>query len=84
VDLQPGERREVLIDLHADQTSYTGVAGHRQVDPGAVELRVGASSTDIRARLDLVLTGERRRVDHTRVMSPRTTSRPLSRGSATP
>ena len=84
VDLGPGERREVLIDLHADQTSYTGVAGHRQVDPGAVELRVGASSTDIRARLDLVLTGERRRVDHTRVMSPRTTSRPLSRGSATP
>ena len=49
VDLAPGQPRTVVITLHADLTSYTGRSGRRQVDPGAVELRVGASSADIRA-----------------------------------
>ena len=49
VSLAPGQSRTVVIDLHADLTSYTGRAGRRQVDPGEAELRIGASSTDIRA-----------------------------------
>lgn len=70
VDLAPGDERTVCIELHADLTSYTGRAGHRQVDPGAVELRIGASSTDIRAAVALTMTGERRRVGVDRVLFP--------------
>ena len=38
--------------LHADLTSFTGLAGGRIVEPGDVELRVGASSADVRDVLD--------------------------------
>jgi Beta-glucosidase-related glycosidases len=69
VDLAPGATREVVITLHADQTSYTGVAGKRQVDPGQVELRVGASSADIRKTIPVTLTGPRREVGFDRVMT---------------
>jgi beta-xylosidase len=70
VDLAPGETRTVSIELHADLTSYTGRAGRRQVDAGAVELRVGASSVDIRAVLPATLTGPRREVGFDRVRHP--------------
>ncbi len=73
VDLAPGEARTVTVELHADLTSYTGRAGRRQVDPGDVELRVGASSTDIRATLRLTMTGERREVGFDRIMEPTVT-----------
>ncbi|MEV4090237.1 fibronectin type III-like domain-contianing protein, partial [Nonomuraea fuscirosea] len=66
--LAPGETREVTITLHADQTSYTGASGRRQVDPGAVELRVGASSADIRETIPVTMTGPRRHVGFDRVM----------------
>ncbi|SNR94427.1 beta-glucosidase [Streptosporangium subroseum] len=68
VDLESGETREVTITLHADQTSYTGASGRRQVDPGAVELRVGASSADIRETISVSMTGPRRHVGFDRVM----------------
>ena len=70
VDLAAGQSRTVVIDLHADLTSYTGRAGHRQVDPGEVELRIGASSTDIRAVLPVTLTGPRRPAGYDRVRYP--------------
>jgi len=69
VELPAGATREVTITLHADQTSYTGVAGVRQVDPGQVELRVGASSADIRKTLQVTMTGPRREVGFDRVMT---------------
>ncbi|AWS41628.1 beta-glucosidase [Streptosporangium sp. 'caverna'] len=74
VDLEPGETREVTITLHADQTSYTGASGRRQVDPGAVELRVGASSADIRETISVSMTGPRRQVGFDRVMEATVTS----------
>lgn len=70
VDLAPGATRTVLVDLHADQTSYTGLAGRRIVDPGDVELWVGASSTDIRTTLPVRLTGPRREVGFDRHFQP--------------
>jgi beta-xylosidase len=73
VDLAPGQARTVRFGLHADLTSYTGRAGDRQVDPGQVELRVGASSADIRATLELTLTGPRRTVGFSRVLHPEIT-----------
>ncbi len=60
----------VRFALHADLTSYTGLAGRRIVDPGAVQLWVGASSADIRDVLGLRLTGPRRFVGADRVLQP--------------
>lgn len=70
VDLEPGAARTVTIELHADLTAYTGRAGRRQVDPGEIELRIGASSADIRRTLRVTMTGERREVGFDRVMEP--------------
>ena len=61
VDLAPGERQpRAASALHADLTSFTGRDLVRIVEPGAVELRVGASSADIRAVLELDLVGSER------------------------
>lgn len=70
VDLEPGEARRVTFGLHADLTSFTGVDLLRVVEPGAVELRVGASSADIRATVELELTGALRQVDAERALEP--------------
>jgi beta-xylosidase len=70
VGLAPGQTRTVVIDLHADLTSYSGRTGGRQVDPGEVELHIGASSGDIRATLRLAMTGPRRAVGCDRVLHP--------------
>jgi beta-xylosidase len=68
VELAPGETRTAVFDLHADLTSYTGRSGRRQVDPGQVELRIGASSADTRAVVRFTLTGPRRDVGYDRMM----------------
>jgi beta-xylosidase len=70
VDVEPGTTRTVVIDLPADATSYTGRAGRRIVEPGEVELWVGASSRDIRARLTARLVGPRREVGFDRAFQP--------------
>ncbi|HYF74632.1 MAG TPA: glycoside hydrolase family 3 N-terminal domain-containing protein [Nocardioides sp.] len=70
VDLEPGERTCVRIGLSADLTSFTGRDLVRIVEPGAVELRVGASSTDIRAVLALEMVGTSRQVGADRVLEP--------------
>ena len=70
VDLPAGAERTVLIDLHADAASYTGRAGRRIVEPGALELRIGASSADIRAVLPVRMAGPRREVGFDREFHP--------------
>jgi beta-glucosidase len=70
VVLPPGGTVRVEFGLHADLTSYTGLSGRRQVDPGAVELRVGRSSVDIWTSLPMKLAGRRRFVGFDRVMRP--------------
>jgi beta-xylosidase len=70
VDLPPGSSRTVQFTVHADLTCYTGPAGHRQVEPGEVELRVGRSSTDIETALRYTLTGQRREVGFGRALHP--------------
>lgn len=77
VDLEPGERARVGFTLHADLTSFTGRDLERVVEPGAVELRVGASSGDIRAVLPLELVGAERRVGAGRELVPSVTIHPL-------
>jgi beta-xylosidase len=70
VDLEPGERVRVEVAMHADLTSFTGRAKSRIVEPGPVELRVGASSTDIRAVVEVELTGDVRQVGPDRHLTP--------------
>jgi len=70
VDLAPGAVQTVIFDLHADLTSYTGLSGRRRVDPGEIELRIGASSADIRAELHFELVGPARQVGFDRALQP--------------
>ncbi|MFJ5223642.1 beta-glucosidase [Streptomyces sp. NPDC088400] len=66
VPLGPDERAEVGVRVPADLASFTGRDGHRRVEPGDLELRLGASSADVRLTARVRLTGPVRRVDHTR------------------
>jgi beta-glucosidase len=66
VPLEPGEEARVVFTVSADVTSFTGVAGHRVVEPGDVELRFGRSSGDVAATLELRLEGPERAVGHHR------------------
>ncbi|MEW2104269.1 glycoside hydrolase family 3 N-terminal domain-containing protein [Streptomyces cellulosae] len=66
VDLKAGEERRVRVTVPADVASFTGRDGRRIVEPGALELRLAASSTDPRLTAAVTLTGEAREVDHTR------------------
>ncbi|MFC8099818.1 glycoside hydrolase family 3 N-terminal domain-containing protein [Streptomyces sp. NPDC057363] len=66
VPLAPGEGRRVRVTVPADLASFTGRDGHRVVEPGDLELRLAASSTDALLTATVTLTGPERRVDHTR------------------
>jgi beta-xylosidase len=54
--------------VHADLTSFTGRRGRRVVEPGELELRLAASSTDIRHALPVRMVGPERTVDHRRTL----------------
>ena len=69
VALEAGRSADVEFDVAADVTSFTGRAGRRIVEPGDIELRLGASSTDIRSVVALDLAGPQRVVNHTRVLT---------------
>ena len=66
VPLASGASARVSFTVPADVASFTGRDGRRIVEPGELELRIGASSTDIRATAGVSLTGTVREVDHTR------------------
>ncbi|MGW2338614.1 beta-xylosidase/alpha-l-arabinosidase [Streptomyces sp. NPDC001685] len=66
VPLEPGEARRVHVTVPADVASFTGRDGHRVVEPGELELRLAASSSDTRLTATVTLTGPAHRVDHTR------------------
>ncbi|MFH9856564.1 glycoside hydrolase family 3 N-terminal domain-containing protein [Streptomyces althioticus] len=66
LDLEPGEERRVRVTVPADVASFTGRDGRRIVEPGDLELRLAASSTDARLTTTVTLTGPAREVDHTR------------------
>ncbi|MGW2649072.1 beta-xylosidase/alpha-l-arabinosidase [Streptomyces sp. NPDC001393] len=68
--LDTGEVCRVLLELPADLASFTGREGRRIVEPGELELRISASSTDHRITVPLRLTGPVREVDHTRRLHP--------------
>ncbi|NGO75845.1 glycosyl hydrolase [Streptomyces sp. YC504] len=68
VPLDPGASAQVHATFPADLAAYTGADGRRVVDPGALELRIAASSTDVHHTVPLTLTGPVREVGHERRM----------------
>lgn len=71
VPLEPGEAARISATVPADLASFTGRDGRRRVEPGELELRFAASSTDTRLTARAVLTGPVREVDHTRALHAR-------------
>ncbi|MFD7132452.1 glycoside hydrolase family 3 N-terminal domain-containing protein [Streptomyces sp. NPDC059894] len=57
VALEPGGSARVTFRFHTDLSAFTDRAGRRVVEPGALELRLGASSADVRHTARLTLTG---------------------------
>jgi beta-glucosidase len=70
VRLAPGQRGRARFTLSADLASFTGRDLVRVVEPGEVELWVGASSSDIRHVLRLDLVGPTRVVGVDRALEP--------------
>jgi beta-glucosidase len=68
VPLDTGQRARVSFRLHADRTSFTGIDLRRVVEPGTIDVMIGASSEDVRLRSAVVLTGEPRIVGPDRVL----------------
>jgi beta-xylosidase len=71
VELGSGESARVRFAVSADLASFTGRAGQRIVEPGALVLGLARSAGYIAFALDTELTGPERVVDHTRNMEPR-------------
>ena len=57
VELRAGESARVTFAVPTDMLCFTGMEGRRIVEPGELELQVGASSADIRLRGTVRLTG---------------------------
>jgi beta-glucosidase len=69
ISLEPGEACRVLFTLHADLLAFTGREGRRIVEPGRVEVMIGASSADIRLEGGFDLVGATRKVGEDRVLA---------------
>jgi hypothetical protein len=63
VPLAPGESRRVEFAVPPEATAFTGLAGRRIVEPGDIELWLGASSADIRFSLATTVAGPEREID---------------------
>jgi beta-glucosidase len=57
VELRAGESARVTFRVPTEMLCFTGKEGKRIVEPGELELQVGASSADIRLRTVVTLTG---------------------------
>ncbi len=57
VELAPGEASRITFQFHADLSSFSDRAGRRVVEPGVLELRLAASSTEARHTARLELSG---------------------------
>ncbi|MFI9364487.1 glycoside hydrolase family 3 N-terminal domain-containing protein [Kitasatospora sp. NPDC053057] len=73
IPLDAGAGCRVELTLPADLASFTGRDGRRIVEPGALELRISASSTEPRLTVPLRLTGPVRPLGHTRRLHPTVT-----------
>ncbi|POX55081.1 glycosyl hydrolase [Streptomyces sp. Ru71] len=77
--LAPREERRLRVTVPADLASFTGRDGRRVIEPGELQLRLAASSADVRLTATVTVTGAARIVDHTRRFHPRFTTEPYLR-----
>jgi len=77
VELDAGAAARVTFDVHLDRASFTGRDLRRIVEPGRLQLQVGASSTDIRLVAEVDVVGAVREVGHDRVLTTPVTVEPL-------
>ena len=68
VPLAAGEAARVTFTLHADRTAFVGRDLRRVVDPGALEIFVGPSVSDLPCTATVDIVGERRVVGPDRVL----------------
>ncbi|GAA4467736.1 beta-glucosidase family protein [Phytohabitans houttuyneae] len=73
VALAPGQSRRVDFRVHADLSAFTGRAGKRIVEPGALELRIARSSADVAHTVALRLTGPEREAGFDRQLTTEVT-----------
>jgi beta-glucosidase-like glycosyl hydrolase len=57
VELPAGRSARLTFEIPTDMLCFTGQEGRRIVEPGEFELQLGASSSDIRQRVTVRLTG---------------------------
>jgi len=69
VRLQPGETQRVTFAVHMDRTSFIGTDYRRIVEPGRIEVMVGASSEDLPLRGAFHVAGPTREVPEGRVLT---------------
>jgi len=60
VNLEPAQAATVSFEIHSDRFAFVGASLDRLVEPGAIELLAGSSSTDIRSAATLELQGPAR------------------------
>ncbi len=70
IGLAPGERRTMHVDIPLTQLGFSAQDGSIVIDPGAVEIRVGSASDDIRSRASARIVGERTVLGATRTFLP--------------
>jgi beta-xylosidase len=68
LELEPGAAARVTFRFHADLSAFTDRTGTRVVEPGALELRLAASSADVRHTARLRLTGPVRELGADRLL----------------
>ena len=57
LSLEPGESRQVSFDLSTDRLAFYDPDAGWIVEPGAIEIAIGASSSDLRLRDEIELDG---------------------------
>jgi beta-xylosidase len=73
VGLEPGAARRVMFEVPADLAAFCGRAGRLVVEPGDLELRLSASSADVRHTVPVRLVGPERTVGHDRRLTAEVT-----------
>ncbi len=71
VDLEPGESKLVRIDIWTGQIPYLGLDDRFTFEPGPIQLQVGSSSEDIRARVTITAGGAAADWSNNRPLLPR-------------
>ena len=68
IKLEAGDSKRVTFSVHADRTSFTGLAGKRIVEPGKFTALIGSHSEDLGQKETFEIVGQVREVGEGRVM----------------